>query len=241
MNIVLHQFIPLYGLPNASPFCIKLETYLRIAGLPYTVSTIKGRPKSATRKGPYVEYKGEMLTDSGLIIERLEHDTGHRLDGKLTLAERSVSLGFQRLIEEHLYWVMVYARWVDPEHDAETAQYAATVLGVKGLMAKILVPLIRKNVRKALANHGLGRHPPQTMWHLGIADIQALAHWLGTRPWCFGDHPTVLDAVLFAFVAATIRTPWDFPLKAAILKYRNLVDHTDRMMQRYYPELKAAA
>jgi hypothetical protein len=32
--ITLHQFAPAFGLPNASPFCMKLETYLRMAGLP---------------------------------------------------------------------------------------------------------------------------------------------------------------------------------------------------------------
>ncbi len=33
--IKLFQFAPAFGLPNASPFCMKLETYLRMAGLPF--------------------------------------------------------------------------------------------------------------------------------------------------------------------------------------------------------------
>jgi hypothetical protein len=33
-TIVLHQFYRSFGLPNASPFCMKLETYLRMAELP---------------------------------------------------------------------------------------------------------------------------------------------------------------------------------------------------------------
>lgn len=28
--IQLQQFAPAFGLPNASPFCMKLETYLRM-------------------------------------------------------------------------------------------------------------------------------------------------------------------------------------------------------------------
>lgn len=31
--IKLHQLAPAFGLPNASPFCMKVETYLRMAGL----------------------------------------------------------------------------------------------------------------------------------------------------------------------------------------------------------------
>jgi len=33
--IRLIQLPPAFGLPNASPFCLKLETWLRMADLPY--------------------------------------------------------------------------------------------------------------------------------------------------------------------------------------------------------------
>ena len=35
--IKLYQFKPAWGLPNPSPFCMKVETYLRMAGLSYGV------------------------------------------------------------------------------------------------------------------------------------------------------------------------------------------------------------
>ena len=35
--IKLYQFNPAWGLPNPSPFCMKVETYLRMVGLPYEV------------------------------------------------------------------------------------------------------------------------------------------------------------------------------------------------------------
>lgn len=38
--IILHQFArPKTGVPSLSPFCLKIETYLRMADLPYQVST----------------------------------------------------------------------------------------------------------------------------------------------------------------------------------------------------------
>lgn len=237
MTIVLHQFAPMFGLPNPSPFCLKLETYLRMAGLAYKVETIKGRIKSATGKAPYIELDGKLMSDSGLIIESLERANGHPVDGKLTLAERAQSLAFQRLMEEHLYQAAVFARWLDPDHPAETSGYARAVIGLKGLLGKFIPPLVQKNVKKSVWHHGLGRHPVETIWKLGIDDVTALGHWLGARPWCFGDKPTVMDAVLFAFIASIVRTPWDFPLKAATLKHRNLVDHSERVLAKYFPEL----
>ncbi len=237
MTIVLHQFAPMFGLPNPSPFCIKLETYLRMAGLAYRAETIKGRIKSATGKAPYIEIDGKLISDSGLVIEHLERSNGHPVDGRLTLAERAQSLAFQRLMEEHLYHIAGFARWLDPEHPAETFNYAQTVIGIKGILGKIIPKFVQKDVKKSIWRQGIGRHPTETIWKLGIDDVNALGHWLGGRAWCFGETPTVLDAVLFSFVASIVRTPWDFPLKAATLKHRNLVDHSQRMLAKYFPEL----
>lgn len=238
MTLVLHQYGPAFGLPSASPFCIKLETYLRLSGLPYTTAPVD-RGRSPTGKAPYIVQDGAMMCDSGLIIDHLERTNGHRVDGKLTLAERAQSLAFQRMLEEHFYWILVYARWLDPANTAHTTGYISHVLGLRGVALKLLAPLIRRGIGKALHAHGVGRHPPETIWQMGIADVQALSHWLGTRPWCFGDQPTVLDATIFAFIAAALRTPWDFPLKTATVKHRNLVDHTERMLRRCFPECPA--
>ena len=236
MTIVLHQFAPVFGKLNPSPFCTKLETYLRMANLPYRVEHIQGRIKSSTGKAPYIEDDGKLIADSGLIIDYLERKHGHPVDGKLTLAERAQSLAFQRLMEEHLYQVAGYARWLDPAHPAETFDYARRVIGLKGILGKIIPRVVKADIKKAIWNHGIGRHSDETIWKLGIADIQALGHWLGNRPWGFGDAPTVFDAVLFAFVIAIIRTPWEFPLKTETLKHRNLVDHAERMQAKYFPE-----
>jgi hypothetical protein len=114
------------------------------------------------------------------------------------------------------------------------------VVGLKSLLAKIIPPIVKRDIKKSLWHHGIRRHADETIWKLGIDDVHALGHWLGARPWCFCDAPTVLDAVLFAFIASIVRTPWDSPLKVATLKHRNLVDHSERMLAKYFPELVKA-
>lgn len=238
MTLTLHQYGPAFGLSSASPFCIKLETYLRMGGYEYTTADVN-RKHTPTSKAPYITLDGKIMCDSGVIIEHLEKSHGHKVDGRLTLAQRGESLAFQRMLEEHFYWIVVYARWLDPNNSSHTKDYIGGVLGLRGVMLTLLMPLVKRGIGKSLHAHGIGRHAPETIWQMGINDMQAIAHWLGTRSWCFGDQPTVLDAVVFAFVAATVRTPWDFPLKAATLKHRNLVDHMDRMLTRYFPECQS--
>lgn len=231
--ITLYQFRPALGLPNASPFCMKLETYLRMAGLSYQTQTVL-RSRASTGKTPYVALDGEIVGDSTRIIARLEAANGHPVDGRLTLAQRGESLAFQRMLEEHLYWATVYMRWVAaPSRDAARL---LTALGVPGLVAPLVVWGGRRRYAKVLYDQGLGRHMPDVLWQMGIADLQAMAHWLGTRSFAFGDTPTVLDACLAAFVGNIVRTPWDSPLKTAALKHRSLVDHFTRMLTRYFPE-----
>jgi len=234
--ITLYQFPPLNGLPNPSPFCMKLETYLRMAGLQYEARTVL-RPGSPTGKCPYIVIDGETLTDSSRIIAALESRFGHPVDGKLTLAQRGESVAFQRMLDEHLYWVAVYGRWV--AQPAELRRQFLKDLGIPPALAGIAAWLGRRRYQRTLHAQGIGRHPPEVIWQLGISDLQAIAHWLGTRPYAFGDQPTVLDACLYSYVGNIIRSSWDNPLKIAALKHRSLVDHFSRMLARYFPELAA--
>ncbi|MBC7944174.1 MAG: glutathione S-transferase N-terminal domain-containing protein, partial [Burkholderiales bacterium] len=82
--IKLYQFEPAFGLPNASPFCMKLETYLRMAGLPFEIAPNANIMKAPKGKMPYIEDNGRAIADSSLIIEYLRKTYGDRLDAKLT-------------------------------------------------------------------------------------------------------------------------------------------------------------
>lgn len=234
--ITLYQFPPLNGLPNPSPFCMKLETYLRMAGLQYEARRVL-RPGSATGKCPYIVIEGETLTDSSRIIAALEGRFGHPVDGRLTLAQRGESVAFQRMLDEHLYWVAVYGRWV--AQPVELRRQFLRDLGVPSMLSGIAAWIGRRRYQRTLYAQGIGRHAPEVIWQLGISDLQAVAHWLGTRPYAFGDEPTVLDACLYSYVGNIIRSSWDNPLKTAALKHRSLVDHFARMLARYFPELAA--
>jgi glutathione S-transferase len=227
----------MYGLPNPSPFCMKLETYLRLAGIEHRVETIGARIKSPTGKAPFIDIDGKVMADSGLIINHLEASHGHPVDGKLTLAERGQSLAFQRMMEEHLYWVVVYMRWIDPATENARRGYLQELLGLPALLTPFVARAAARRIKKRLDAHGIGRHPPEVIWQMGIADVQALAHWLGNRAWGFGDTPTTFDACLAAAVGNILRTSWPNPLTAATAKHSNLVAHVERLMARCFPEL----
>jgi len=207
-----------------------------MAGIEYTTS-LDRRKKAPTGKRPFIiDDDGKMMADSGLIIAYLEVKHGHPVDGKLTLAERAESLAFQRLMDEHLYWTIVYGRWLDPAGVRQWTPFMKEVLGVAAPMFALAKPIAQRIVRRQLHGHGIGRHSPETLWEMAITDIDALAHWLGPREWGFGDRPTVFDAALASYVGEIVSQPWESPMVTQTRKHRNLVNHFESMMKRYYPE-----
>lgn len=69
--ITLFQFPAAFNVPNASPYCLKLETWLRLAGLEYQVKVVSDPRKAPKGKLPYVRIEGEAIGDSEIVIRTL--------------------------------------------------------------------------------------------------------------------------------------------------------------------------
>src|SRR5690242_15844166 len=108
--IKVHKFGPAFGLPDASPFVVKVETYLRMTGQKY--ETITGDVRKAPRgQLPLVEIDGKVVPDSTAIIDQLEFARAEKLDGRLDAKQRAVGLAFKTMLEEHLYFGVLFMRW----------------------------------------------------------------------------------------------------------------------------------
>lgn len=233
--IVLFQPPAYHGIPCLSPFGTKVETYLRMVGLPYR--TRMGDPrKNPKGKIPWIEDDGHFVTDSSDILDYLKKKYGDPLDAALTPAQRGVGLFVRRTLEEHLYWALVYARWMEAEGFALTREFFKPILPpvIGGV---ILDKVIRGSLRKSLHAHGLGRHAREDIYRRGVEDIDALAAVLGDKPFLLGDQPTSFDASAFALTSGLVRHPLDTPLKRAVAGHANLAAYDERMYQRYFTEV----
>ena len=59
----LFQFPPNFGVPNPSPFCLKVETWLRMAGMDYQVKTVFDPRKAPKGKLPFIELDGRVIAE----------------------------------------------------------------------------------------------------------------------------------------------------------------------------------
>ncbi len=96
---ILHQSRRVWGLPNLSPLCCKVETYLRLADVPYCVADAVP-PLAPKGKLPYITDSEKKVADSWLIIEYLRDRHDVDLDRKLTPPERAESTALGRSGEE---------------------------------------------------------------------------------------------------------------------------------------------
>lgn len=234
--ITLYQYEPAMGLPNASPFCMKLETWLRMAQLPYEAPPPALRDLGRAPKGkmPYIVDGGKTLADSTFIIDDLKATYGDRLDAWLTGEQRAVALAFQRLMEENLYWAVVHTRWMEPTGWAQTR---AAFFGNMPVPLKWIIPsLARRGLRQQLRGHGMGRHSEEEIHAIGQRDITALADFLGNKPYFLGDQPCTLDATAYAFLANLLWVPVESALKLHAQQYPQLQAYSQRMRDRYYPQ-----
>ena len=116
--ITLYGFGPGFGLPEISPFVTKTEVQLKMAGLAYRKE--KAMPP-ASPKGqlPYIVDEAESIADSTFIRAHIEGKYGFDFDAPLNLQQRAQAWAFERMIEHHVYWALVGARWVDAENFAK--------------------------------------------------------------------------------------------------------------------------
>lgn len=113
--ITLFQFPAAFNVPNASPYCLKLETWLRLAGLEYQVKVVSDPRKAPKGKLPYVRIEGEAIGDSEIVIRTLGERYGVTLDAGLDARGKGWARAITRLCDEHLYYLMLYFRWFDED------------------------------------------------------------------------------------------------------------------------------
>ncbi len=230
--IKLYQFAPAFGLPNASPFCMKVETYLRMAQLPYECPRGASLRKAPKGKMPYIEDGDQRIADSGFIVAYLKQTYGDKLDAHLGARERAVALSVQRLFEEHLYWAAVYSRWVDDAGFKVSSQIFFAKM--PPLLKQVVPHLARRGMRQQMHGHGMGRHSRDEIYAMGSRDIEALAHILGDQSYFMGDQPTSLDAVAYAFLATLMWIPIASPLLDQTKKFPQLEAYCQRIKARFY-------
>ena len=195
----LIQFPRLLGMMNASPFCMKVEVFLKLAGLPYTVDDQRLPMRLPKRKLPALQDGDTLVCDSQAIIEHLQQCYHDQLPATLRTPELGADLALRRMLEEHGYFAGLWGRWIDEAGFAvvQPAFFKQVPAPLRGVVAT----LVRRKMQRDLLGQGMGRHSPAEIHARACADLDATQAMLGERPFFGGAAPSALDATVYAFLA----------------------------------------
>ena len=234
--IKVHKFGPAFGLPDASPFVMKVETYLRLTGQPY--ETVAADVRKAPRQQlPFADIDGKVIADSTAIIEHIESTRAEKLDARLDARQRAVGLAFKSMLEEHLYFGMLFMRWATDEGWAvfePTLREMLGNMGVPSLIRGMIAKSARKQVIGRTRSQGLGRQPRAELAGSCMRIVDALALQLGDTPYFWGDTPTTYDATAYAFARGVLCPAFDNELRRHAATKKNLVAYSDRLTEEYW-------
>jgi glutathione S-transferase len=231
--IKLFQFPRMFGIPNLSPFCCKLETWLRITRVPYEVVDTPDPRKGPKGKLPFIEDAGMRIADSSRIIEHLVKTRGVDPDVCLNTSQRATALLVQRTLEEHYAFVLAYTHLVRDEGLRHTrARFDSVPAIVRPLVARAVLG----QIKKLLWQQGILRHSDQEILESGLRDWRAVLTGMCDGPFFFGDEPTGVDAIVFGALATSVLTPINSPIRDFLRSQPAVVAYADRMLARFFPE-----
>jgi len=170
----------------------KTGVQLRMAGLAYRKTAAGLPPASPKGQLPYIDDEGRSIADSTFIARISSRNTASISTRAWPAASARQAWAFERMIEHHVYWGLIGARWVDPDNFAKGPAHffdGATGRPPRKAQGRRAVPC-----RREYFLSGLGRHAPETTSTSRCAHSMALSLQIGDKPYLMGDKPCGIDA-----------------------------------------------
>ena len=235
--VTIYQYLPAWTVPCISPYVTKVIYYMRMTDLNF-----EAKPQDLTkldRDTPHgklpviVDTDGTSVADSTHIIEYLKAKYGDALDAGVTPAEFAEMHAFNRMIDDHTYWVaVIQPRWRETPN-WET--YLRIIAGTDDVPPPLraFADDFRHRILTEFMHGGWGRMSGDMIYRRARADIDALSNFLGSKAFFMGEQPRSSDAAVSSILRHIIDAPFVFDTKDYAALKTNLVDYLARMKQRF--------
>lgn len=214
-----------------SPFCGKLLLYLKLREIPFEKRTDKF--PGPREQLPYIELNGEIICDSDNIIQILDQHFPPKKEEKMIAISPSpmqsaIATSIQRIIEDSLYFRLVYFRWATKEgwSDIRIRFFKHMPIFIRWFIRIVA----RRSVKDRIYRQGTLRLSPEEIQNHVERDINALATFLGNQSFFFGTkQPTLVDIMVYATIHMFDSIYENCPLEVEMKKHENLIQFCDRM------------
>lgn len=241
--VYVFQFTRSPQIPSISPFCLKLESWLKLHGIKY--QNVDHKCKHRSKKGmlPFIEINGEEIADSEHIIEVLSKKFEKEMPAELSQDQKNVQHAMITMVENHLHWTIVH--WKTKDVDNILKGYKLNLQDVLGSKVPSSVlnfyfkhSFCRKGLKRVRSS-GMGALSAEDIENLGKKDLQTLSEMLGEKEFFFGDEPSMLDLVVFSHVGQLVMVDKEqaCPLRDYLeADAKNLVGLVNRVKDRCWAD-----
>lgn len=233
---VVHLFIhPRWSHgPNLFSHCVKVECFLRVAGIPYVAHFTNDSSLSPNGRLPFIVLNGTVLGESESIVQFLSEAMRVSIDAHLTPQDHAKGLMVRRMVETSINYGLNRTTFVDyPRYMADmfSKEYA-----LEPIMSSILVRGMRNATLRVLNAVGHGTLSQDQYEVEFLRDLQSLETLLGGQKCLFGSTPTTYDCSIYAWLQVAI----EFGPNGMALTYLTnstiLRGYVDSMTQIAFPD-----
>ncbi|MDP1679434.1 MAG: glutathione S-transferase family protein [Candidatus Nitrotoga sp.] len=231
--IKLYGFGSGLGVPDPSPFVLKVDCYMRMANIKFeTISNVGNLRKAPKGKLPFIIDDDITVSDSQFIISYLRNKFHVELDASLSAEQEGLAYLIGKSLDENLYWCLVYSRWVK---DDTWPYIKEAFFGSMPFPLKFIIPVFaRKSVISSLQKQGLGKHTDEEIKIIAQQTFQSLSEILGKKTYFFGESPCTFDATAFAFLSQFISISLNNQFNDIARNYSNLIAYCNNIRAKYY-------
>ncbi|KAI6214264.1 hypothetical protein M3Y94_00246900 [Aphelenchoides besseyi] len=240
--VYLVQFPRARCCPSISPYCLKLETWLRMAEIAYHNVDNQFKYVSYKDQVPFVELNGRQIADTNFIITELSRIFGVEIDGHLDEREIADFRAYSSLIEDSLAWSCAYYRSHNISFLATEDGLINHFQGFRKFMFRTLgMAKLKRSYRQRCRAQGIGRNSVSEVEVITKNNLKALSVFLGNKPFMMGEQSCSLDATAFGHLCMFIYTPTNRDIQQYIeTECRNLMDFVRNMKDLYWPDWNEA-
>lgn len=223
-------FQPTLGVRCPSPGCLKTDMLLKLSGVQH--KHIYGDVRKAPRgKFPVIIDGDKTIPDSSHIYQHLVEHYDFNIDEGLSKEELAISKSFQRLIEDHHYYMILFFRWVEQPDIIREAFFNA----VPSLIRKPIFNMVRGKLIKMLHLQGTSRHTREELIKFADENLAAVNAYIGNKKFFFGSKIRSIDTIIFGSLEQSVGADVPSPIKDLINeKYPNLIAYCERIRQLVY-------
>ncbi|KAI1727788.1 snf7 domain-containing protein [Ditylenchus destructor] len=205
--VYLYQFKRAVTVPTMSPFCIKVETFLRANDIKYEVMG-SWTVRSKEGRVPFIELNGQQVSDSQLILWHLiKH---FKIDEGLSPEQQGLARAIDRFVEGSTYYAITYFRSIENAKNSVNPNVSG--MSIPSLLVPCVANRVAKNAKDRLNSEGMGRHSRETIIEILRKDVQALDQILGEKKFLLGSRPCTPDFTVFGHLGVGYYLPFRQPI-----------------------------